>query len=42
MKCATAWVLLTVILFLGGCETARGLGKDMNKAGKWIEKKASK
>lgn len=42
MKCATASMLLAAILLLGGCETARGLGKDMSKAGKWIEKKASK
>jgi predicted small secreted protein len=29
-------------LFLTGCQTFKGLGKDVQKAGKWVEKKADK
>ncbi len=25
---------------ISGCETVRGAGKDMQKAGKWMEKKS--
>jgi len=35
-------LLLVMALFLGGCETTKGVGKDMQKAGNWIEEKASK
>jgi len=35
-------LLLATALFLGGCETTKGVGKDMQKAGEWIEDKASK
>jgi predicted small secreted protein len=34
--------LLATVLFLGACETTKGVGKDMQKAGGWIEDKASK
>jgi len=35
-------LLCAVLLFVSGCETAKGVGKDMQKAGDWIEEKASK
>ena len=35
-------MLLAAALFLGGCETTKGVGKDVQKAGDWIEEKASK
>jgi predicted small secreted protein len=35
-------ILLATVLFLGACETTKGVGKDMQKAGGWIEDKASK
>ncbi len=35
-------LLLAVVLFVGGCETTKGVGKDMQKAGNWIEEKASR
>lgn len=35
-------LLLATSLFLGGCETTKGVGKDVQKAGDWIEEKASK
>lgn len=34
--------LLALALLLYGCETARGVGKDMQRAGRWIEQKANK
>ena len=35
-------VLMTaVLLMLGGCETMKGLGEDIENAGKAIKKKAS-
>lgn len=35
-------ILLAAALFLGACETTKGVGKDMQKAGEWIEEKAGK
>jgi predicted small secreted protein len=35
-------ILLATALFLNGCETTKGVGRDMQKAGEWIEEKASK
>lgn len=35
-------LLLAAALFLTACETTKGVGKDMQKAGEWIEEKASK
>ncbi len=35
-------LLLATVLFLSGCETTKGVGKDMQKAGEWIEQKATK
>jgi len=36
------FILLAAILFLNGCETTKGVGRDMQKAGEWVEEKASK
>ena len=35
------WLLLTV-LFLVGCNTVEGIGKDLKKGGEKIEKAATK
>lgn len=38
-------VLILVLLLglvLSGCETFKGFGRDMQKAGGWIEEKAEK
>ncbi|MEJ2200567.1 MAG: entericidin A/B family lipoprotein [Desulfuromonadaceae bacterium] len=35
-------MFLVLAIFLGGCETTKGVGKDVQKAGEWIEEKASK
>ena len=31
---------MVFLVFLVGCQTFEGLGKDMKKAGDWIEEKA--
>jgi len=39
------WLLaltLPLVLLLSGCETFRGFGKDMQRAGKSIERAANK
>lgn len=39
----TFLVVLTVILMvlsLSACETMKGLGKDVESAGEWVQKKA--
>lgn len=40
MKRIVALILLSGFLFLSGCECISGLGRDMKKAGDWVEKKA--
>jgi len=35
-----ALLLVAAFLFLSGCECIGGLGRDMQKAGNWVEKKA--
>jgi predicted small secreted protein len=35
-------LIILSFLFLTGCQTFKGLGKDVQKAGKWVEKKADK
>ena len=32
--------LVMLLVLLAGCETFRGLGKDMEKAGEWVQEKA--
>jgi predicted small secreted protein len=39
MKRASVLILLAVFL-LTGCETFSGFGRDMKKAGNWMERKA--
>ena len=41
MKKLTAMILITVVFALSACQTMKGLGQDIQKAGKAIEKKAS-
>ena len=40
MKNTVALLLVTALLFLAGCECIGGFGRDMKKAGDWVEKKA--
>ena len=43
MKRVIAFFFMTVsLVVLSGCETAKGLGKDLSKLGDSIEKAASK
>jgi predicted small secreted protein len=42
MKPVVVCLLLMWAVTLTGCETMKGLGKDMEKAGEAIQKKASK
>ncbi len=41
MKKLTAMILITVVFALSACQTMKGLGQDIQEAGKAIEKKAS-
>ncbi len=41
MKRILALLLIASVLFLSGCETFRGLGKDVENAGEWVQDKAS-
>lgn len=34
-------VLATMALGLSACETMKGLGKDVEKGGEWVQEKAS-
>lgn len=40
MKRILALLLITAVLFISGCETFHGLGKDVEKAGEWVQEKA--
>ncbi len=40
MKPIPALLLIVSLLFISGCETFRGLGKDVEKAGTWVQEKA--
>jgi predicted small secreted protein len=40
MKRIAASILISAFLLLNGCECISGLGRDMQKAGDWVEKKA--
>lgn len=41
MKHIAIWLVVLWTVALAGCETMKGLGKDMEKAGEAIQKKAS-
>ena len=40
MKCFWIIPLLVIVLLAGGCETVKGVGRDMQKAGDWVEESA--
>jgi len=42
MKRLIALGLLTLLLTLTGCECLSGFGRDMQKAGDWVEHEADK
>lgn len=41
MKRILALLLIASVLFISGCETFRGAGKDIEKAGEWVQDKAN-
>jgi predicted small secreted protein len=41
MKRILALLLIASVLVISGCETFRGLGKDVEKAGEWVQEKAN-
>ncbi len=41
MKYLLALLLIATALFISGCETFRGFGKDVEKAGEWVQEKAN-
>ena len=41
MKSILTLLLLASILFISGCETFHGFGKDVEKAGSWVQEKAN-
>lgn len=41
MKKMMILLLIAAIFVLSGCETFHGLGKDVEKAGEWVQEKAS-
>lgn len=41
-KLAVAMLLVSLVLVLSACNTIRGVGKDVHKAGEVVEEAASK
>jgi len=39
---SVAWLLVVLVMCLAGCETFKGFGRDVQKAGDWIEDSAAK
>ncbi len=40
MKRIFALILIATALIISGCETFHGFGKDVEKAGEWVQEKA--
>ena len=40
MKKLLALLIMIALMTLSGCETFHGLGKDVEKAGEWVQEKA--
>jgi len=41
MKKLLTLLFIISLFFISGCETFHGLGKDVEKAGTWVQEKAS-
>ena len=41
MKKIGIFVMIVLLALLAGCETMSGLGKDVEKAGEWVQDKAN-
>ena len=42
MKTFATWITLSLVLVLSGCNTVKGVGQDLQKAGEKIEDAAKK
>ena len=42
MKAFAAWIALPLVLVLSGCNTVKGVGHDLQKAGEKVEDAAKK
>lgn len=40
MKKILAILLIVIALLISGCETFHGLGRDLENAGNWLQRKA--
>ena len=41
MKVILVLILIASALFISGCETFHGFGKDVENAGEWVQEKAN-
>ncbi len=41
MKRILILLLITTVLFMSGCETFRGMGKDVESVGEWVQDKVN-
>lgn len=41
MKKLFALLMILSLIVISGCETVRGLGKDVEKAGEWVQEKVN-
>jgi predicted small secreted protein len=41
MKRLVAILLIITALLISGCETFSGLGRDLERAGEWVQEKAN-
>ncbi len=41
MKKTLVFLLIALMSLLCGCETMSGIGKDVEKAGRWVQEKAN-
>jgi predicted small secreted protein len=41
MKKLFALIMILLLLIITGCETTKGLGRDIEKTGQWIQQKVN-
>jgi len=40
MRLIVALIMISALLLITGCEATKGLGRDIEKAGEWVQEKA--
>jgi len=40
MRMIIALIMISALLLMTGCEATKGLGRDIEKAGEWVQDKA--